>query len=186
MINIEDFPIIAAARSSDEFLEAVKSPCDIIFWLSCNIMTLRSDLAKARAHQNGDDKKIFIHIDMADGIGKDSAGLEYLCYLGIDGIISTRGNLIKSARELGMMTVQRFFILDSRSVSTVFDSIKSSKPDMIEIMPGLMTRQITLFADSTDVPVIAGGLIETKEDVISALSAGASAISTSKPELWFE
>lgn len=84
------------------------------------------------------------------------------------------------------MTVQRFFILDSRSVSTAFESIKTSKPDMIEIMPGLMTRQITYFADSTDIPVIAGGLIETKDDVISALSAGASAISTSRSELWFE
>lgn len=186
MINIEDFPIIAAARHGDEFLEAVKSPCDIIFWLSPNIMTLRSYLTKARSVAGGEDKKIFIHIDMADGIGKDSAGLEYLCYLGIDGIISTRSNLIKSARELGLMTVQRFFILDSRSVSTAFESIKTSKPDMIEIMPGLMTRQITYFADSTDIPVIAGGLIETKDDVISALSAGASAISTSRSELWFE
>lgn len=186
MINIEDFPIIAAARHGDEFLEAVRSPCDIVFWLSPNIMTLRSYLAKARALPGGDDKRIFIHIDMADGVGKDAAGLEYLRYLGIDGIISTRGNLIKSARELGLMTVQRFFILDSRSVSTAFESIKSAKPDMIEIMPGLMTRQITHFAESSDVPVIAGGLIETKDDVIKALSAGASAISTSKAELWFE
>ncbi len=186
MINIEDFPIIAAARHSEDFLEALRSPCDIIFWLSPSIMTLKSDLAKARSFPNGDDKKIFVHIDMADGIGKDSAGLEYLAYLGVDGIISTRGNLIKAAREKGLMTVQRFFILDSRSISTAFESIKSAHPDMIEIMPGLMTRQITYFADSTDIPVIAGGLIETKDDVISALSAGASAISTSKVELWFE
>lgn len=186
MINIEDFPIIAAARHSEEFLAAVDSPCDIIFWLSPNIMTLKSDLAKARSHPNGDDKKIFVHIDMADGIGKDSAGLEYLAYLGIDGIISTRGNLIKAAKESGLMTVQRFFILDSHSVVTAFETIKSSRPDMIEIMPGLMTRQISLFAETTDIPVIAGGLIETKSDVIGALSAGASAISTSKKELWFE
>ena len=186
MINIEDFPIIAAARHSEDFLEAVKSPCDIIFWLSPNIMTIKSDLAKARAVVGGDDKKIFVHIDMADGIGKDSAGVDYLFYLGIDGIISTRSNLIKHAKELGLMTVQRFFILDSHSVSTAFETIKSVKPDMIEIMPGLMTRQITNFAESTDIPVIAGGLIETKDDVIGALSAGASAISTSKTELWFE
>lgn len=186
MINIEDFPIIAAVRHSEDFIEAVKSPCDIIFLLSPSIITLKSDLAKARALPCGDEKKIFVHIDMADGIGKDSAGLEYLGYLGIDGIISTCTNLIKSAKEKGLMTVQRFFMLDSRSLSTAFESIKSAKPDMIEIMPGLMTRQITYFADSIDTPVIAGGLIETKDDVISALSAGASAISTSRMELWFE
>jgi len=182
MINIEDFPIIAAVKRDEDFPTAVDSPCDIIFWLSPNIMTLKSNLAKVKAK----DKKIFLHIDMADGIGKDSAGLEYLSLLGVDGIISTRSNLIKAAKELGLVTVQRFFILDSRSVSTAFESVKSMKPDMIEIMPGILTRKITLFADTADVPIIAGGLIETKDDVISALSAGASAISTSKTELWFE
>ena len=186
MINIEDFPIIAAVRGTEDFLEAVGSPCDIIFLLSTNILTLRSELARVRGAEGGEDKKIFIHIDMADGIGKDSAGLEYLYRLGVDGIISTRSNLIKAAKETGLMTVQRYFIMDSKSVATAFESIKSAKPDMIEIMPGLMTRQITNFVSNTDVPVIAGGLIETKDDVISALSAGASAISTSRTELWFE
>ena len=183
MINIEDTPIIAAARHGNDFLEAVKSPCEIIFWLSPNIMTIKSDLLKAKK-LSPSEKKIFVHIDMADGIGKDSAGLEFLRALGVDGIISTRGSLIKSARELGLMTVQRFFILDSHSIETAFDSIKSAKPDMIEIMPGLMARQITYFTEKCDIPVIAGGLIETKDDVIAALSAGASAISTSKSELW--
>ena len=48
MINIEDTPIIAAARHGNDFLEAVKSPCEIIFWLSPNIMTIKSDLLKAK------------------------------------------------------------------------------------------------------------------------------------------
>lgn len=186
MLNL-DFPIIAAARTPDDFLAAVKSPCDIIFWLSPTIMTLESYIARAHSmEEDGEEKNIFVHIDMTDGIGKDSAGLEYLHYLGVDGIISTRGNLIKSAREVGLMTVQRFFIVDSRSISTAFDTVRSSRPDMIEIMPGLMPGIITRFAQNTDIPVIAGGLIECKDDVISALSAGASAISTSKQELWFE
>ena len=186
MFNL-DFPIIAAARTPDDFLAAVKSPCEIIFWLSPTIMTLEPYIAKAHAlEEEGDEKSIFVHIDMTDGIGKDSAGLEYLHYLGVDGIISTRGNLIKSAREAGLITVQRFFIVDSRSITTAFDTVRSSKPDMIEIMPGLMPGVITHFAQSTDLPVIAGGLIECKDDVIAALSAGASAISTSKEELWFE
>ena len=33
---------------------------------------------------------------------------------------------------------------------------------------------------------IAGGLIETKDDVINAIKAGASGISTGKEKLWFE
>ena len=34
------------------------------------------------------------------------------------------------------------------------------------------------------VPIIAGGLIQTKKDIIESLSAGAMAISTTKQELW--
>ena len=38
---------------------------------------------------------------------------------------------------------------------------------------------------AVSVPVIAGGLISDKEDIIAALDAGAAAISTTKEELWF-
>ena len=39
-------------------------------------------------------------------------------------------------------------------------------------------------ASETDIPVIAGGLIETKEEIYKALSAGAAAVSTGARELW--
>ena len=35
------------------------------------------------------------------------------------------------------------------------------------------------------IPVIAGGLISDREDVMAALQAGAASISTTKQELWF-
>ena len=38
---------------------------------------------------------------------------------------------------------------------------------------------------AVSVPVIAGGLISDKEDIIAALDAGAASISTTKEELWF-
>ena len=55
---------------------------------------------------------------------------------------------------------------------------------MIEIMPGVITKTISKFANSS-IPVIAGGLIETKEEVTAALSAGAIAVSTGKECLWY-
>ena len=184
MFNL-DFPIIAAARTPDDFLAAVKSPCEIIFWLSPTIMTLEPYIAKAHALEEEDDEKsIFVHIDMTDGIGKDSAGLEYLHYLGVDGIISTRGNLIKNAREAGLMTVQRFFIVDSRSIATAFDTVRSSKPDMIEIMPGTVCKVIRRLKNELDMPIVAGGLIETGEEISEAFEAGVSAVSSSRREMW--
>lgn len=182
MLDLTEYPIIAAVRTGEELLAALSSPCGVIFWLAPNVNTMEEYLAKVKKAQP--EKKVFVHIDMAEGIGKDGAGVEYLGKIGVDGIISTRSNLIRYAKDAGLATVQRFFIVDSHSVEIAFDTVRTSKPDMIEIMPGVLPRQIEAFSDGIGIPLIAGGLIETKNDVIAALSAGASAISTSRRELW--
>ena len=172
--------VIAAVRTKDELIKASSSDVKIIFDLSPNIMTVEENLSKA--HSAG--KKYFIHIDLAEGIGKDKSGIEFMKKLGVDGIISTRPGIIKAARELGVFTVQRFFIVDSQSIDTTVESLKSSKAQMIEIMPGCVLKVISNLKNIVDVPMIAGGLIETKEDVQNALNSGASAVSTGKQSLW--
>jgi glycerol uptake operon antiterminator len=102
----------------------------------------------------------------------------------VDGIISTRTNIIKMAKEEGVFSIQRFFILDSHSIDTTLESLKSSKADMIEIMPGIIPKIIKRLKESVDIPIIAGGLIETKEEIKEILKSGAFAISTGKEELW--
>lgn len=172
--------VIAAVRTMDEFDKAIHSPVSIIFHLSPDLHTL-SEIAKG-AHLAG--KKVFIHMDLATGIGKDKSGIVYAKNVGIDGIISTRVNIIRTARECGMFTVQRFFIVDSHSVDTTVDAIKSAKPDMIEIMPGVLVKAIKTLRTKMDIPIIAGGLIETVEEVALITEGGAAAISTGKPDLW--
>ena len=105
-------------------------------------------------------------------------------HIGVDGIISTRVNIIKMARELGLFTVQRFFIVDSHSIDTTIDSIKASKADMVEIMPGLVYKVIENLHGRIDTPIIAGGLRDSVNEVASALRAGAAAISTGNERLW--
>ena len=129
-------------------------------------------------------KKIFIHVDLAEGVGRDKSGITLLKKMGIDGIISTKVNLIKLAREIGLCTVQRFFIVDSKSIHTTVEAVKASRPDMIEIMPATVCKVITKLAGELDIPIIAGGLIETQGEVAAALLSGASAVSTGKNELW--
>ena len=58
-------------------------------------------------------------------------------------------------------------------------------PDVIEVLPGLMPKAIRRLVSYTSVPVIAGGLIGDREDVISMLSAGALAISSTNEDIWF-
>ena len=121
---------------------------------------------------------------MTEGIAKDSCGVEFLAKSGADGIISTRSNMLRYAKELGLYTLQRFFIIDAQSVKTSVESARQVSPDFIEIMPGLVTKVITRIKSSVSVPIITGGLIETKHEIMEALSAGAAAVSTSNPVLW--
>jgi len=180
MLDFESNPIIAAVRSEHELEAALTADLACIFLLSSSILTV-ADIV-SRAHENG--KLLFVHIDFAEGIGKDGAGVRYLADLGVDGIISTRSGIISAAKKHGICAVQRFFMIDSRSVDTALESLKQVCPDMIEIMPGLACKSIDKIRRDTHIPIIAGGLIETKEEIFAALRAGASMISTGKRELW--
>jgi glycerol uptake operon antiterminator len=55
---------------------------------------------------------------------------------------------------------------------------------MIEIMPATVGKVITRLAGELDIPIIAGGLIETHNEVAAALLSGASAVSTGARSLW--
>lgn len=172
--------IIAAVRTQKEFEKAVETGVGIIFHLSPDLHTIEKD-AKL-AHRCG--KKLFIHLDLATGIGKDKSGILYAKNAGIDGIISTRVSIIKVARECGIFTVQRFFAVDSQSVDTTVEAVKSAKADMIEIMPGVLTKVIKKLRQLVNVPIIAGGLIDEAEEIDNILASGATAVSTGKEELW--
>lgn len=172
--------IIAAVKSEQELEQSLKSNVKEIFDLCPNLMLEKGRIEKA--HNAG--KKLFAHIDLAEGIGKDRSGLEFMKAIGLDGIISTRVNMIKAARECGLCTVQRFFIIDSHSVDTTVEALKSSKADMIEIMPGVLPKIIRLLKERISVPIIAGGLIETSDEAADAIDSGVFAVSTGSMTLW--
>jgi len=172
--------IIAAVRNDIELNKAIESRVTTIFYLTPNILTLSKILKKV--HEAG--KRLFVHIDLAEGVGKDKAGIKLLKKLGVDGIISTRVNIIKLAKNEEIFTVQRFFIVDSQSVDTTVESVKQSKCDVIEIMPGVVPKVISTLKGKISVPIIAGGLIETEEEIRSAFKNGALAISTGKDLFW--
>lgn len=172
--------IAAAIRTEKDFHVALKSNVDVVFLLYSNIMTVGKYVEAI--HQVG--KKALIHVDFAEGIGKDRAGIEFLARQNVDGILSTRTNIVRIAKEFNLVTVQRFFLVDSHSLNTTVESMRLSKPDIIELMPGLVTKKIREFNQITDTPIIAGGIIETEEEVRAALEAGADFVSTGEVGLW--
>lgn len=177
-----DNPLIAAVRDDEGFENALISPVNVIFLLEgANALNLKEYVDKAHASE----KTIFLHFDMLDGVGKDKCGMQFVKLSGADGIISTKTNIIIYAKEEGLLTVQRFFIVDSKSVHTAFSAIVASNPDFVEVMPGVMPEMIAKFNLKKNNRIIAGGLITDKTQVVEALKAGAAAISTGKKELWY-
>lgn len=70
------------------------------------------------------------------------------------------------------------------SYENIVKQIANAKPDMLEILPGVMPKIIRRLSKTVKVPVIAGGLILDREDVMNALSAGAISVSSTNPEVW--
>lgn len=176
---LEQNPVIAAV-GDDKWKQALESPAQVIFYMSADLLTIEERVAQAHAA----GKYVMVHLDMASGIGRDRTGLRFLKNCGADGVISTKGQLLRFARELGLFTVQRFFTVDSAGAESLGDMFRSTMPDLMEIMPGVVTKVIARYAGD-GFPVIAGGLIQTKVEVTDALGAGATAVSTGQPELWY-
>ena len=171
-------PVIAAV-GEDKWEAALQSPVSVIFYMSANLLTIRQRVQQA--HQAG--KYIMIHLDLAEGIGKDRTGIRFLAGCGVDGILSTKGQLIRFAREQQLFTVQRFFAVDSSGADSIGELMRNATPHILEIMPGVVTKVIRRYSEG-GVPVIAGGLIQTAQEVQEALAAGAKAVSTGAPMLW--
>ena len=176
---LEQDPVIAAV-GNDKFEDALAYPGKVIFYLSADLLTIREKVELAHKA----NKLLMVHIDLAEGIGKDRTGVAYLTKCGVDGIISTKSNLIRYAKEQGLIAIQRCFALDSRGLESITDTLRNTAPHMMEIMPGVIPKAISKFAKQS-VPVIAGGLLQTKAEVMDALAAGATAVSTGSKELWY-
>lgn len=174
-------PVIATVKDLDNLDSAINSKCTVIFLLCGNIFNLKGIVQ--RVHEK--KKMIFIHVDLIDGFSRDAMALKYIHeQICPDGIISTKNNQLKAARELGMLTVQRLFIIDSLSIQTTVKTSALIKPDAIEIMPGIMPKITKRLSEIIEVPVIVGGLVNEKEDIEKAIESGALGVSTSCKELW--
>ncbi|MDF2519588.1 MAG: glycerol-3-phosphate responsive antiterminator, GlpP [Clostridia bacterium] len=179
--RIELNPVIAAVQNVEDLDTAIKSQVNTIFLLCADIFNAKSLVKKIKSA----DKSAFIHIDFLEGIGKDTKAIDYIIQMiEPDGVISTKSSHIKIAKERGMFTIQRFFLVDNKSYEMTIRSVKTIQPDMIEIMPGVMPRVIRRITEQLTIPVIAGGLIRSKQDIMDALKAGALGASTGKMDLW--
>lgn len=185
MYNIKEIlernPIIPALKNDTYLEDAIKSSSEIVFVIMANILNLKEIVNKLKMA----GKIVYVHVDMVDGLSSSNNGAGYLIKeIKPDGIITTKHNIVSFANKNGIKVIQRFFVLDSFSLNNTIINIKENKPTAIEILPGLMPKIIKKIDKAVKIPIITGGLIEDKEDIINALGSGAMGISTTKKELW--
>lgn len=174
-------PVIAAARNASDVNEALRSNIAVIFMIGGSISEIR-DITR-RTHDAG--KHILFHVELVKGLGRDREAIEFLAdEARPDGVVSTKPNLLGLARKLGLVTVFQVFMIDTRAYSTGIRNIESTKPDAIEVMPGLMPSIIRKLDEQFDIPIFTAGLIKQPEEVEIMLSAGANALSISEQSLW--
>lgn len=176
-----DSPIIAAVKDDNGLSRALASDCRVIFVLYGTILNIHEIVSRAK-QQN---RLVFVHTDLIEGLSGKEISIDYLKRnTDADGIISTRINQIRYAKSIGLFCIQRFFILDSLS----FENVKkqASYADAVDILPGIMPKIITRLSKRIRQPIIASGLVQDKQDILSALDAGAYGVSTTCGELWRE
>ncbi|WP_157037659.1 glycerol-3-phosphate responsive antiterminator [Ornithinibacillus californiensis] len=179
MINLQG--VLPAVRSMKDFEHVLDSKHENIIVLETRLSQLQNMVKYLRQA----NKNVFIHADLIQGLKVDEYGLEYLINnIKVDGIISTRGNVISTAKKHRIMGIQRLFAIDSHAINHNVKLCKSIQPDYIEVLPGIIPHIMREIHEETGIPVIAGGLIRTKEEVENTLNGGAAAVTTSNKELW--
>lgn len=172
---LEQSPILPAVKDATTLEQALHCESRLLFLLGGDLLTVPDQIA--RVHDAG--KCAVVHADLVNGLALKEIAVDWLQRQGADGIISTRPHLIRRGRELGLLTVLRFFAIDSKAVGNLQKETEMVTPDVIEILPATLPRVIEQLTAHSSVPLIAGDLLTDKADVLSALNAGALCVSTS-------
>ncbi|WP_248927715.1 glycerol-3-phosphate responsive antiterminator [Paenibacillus hamazuiensis] len=181
IVDIVEHQTIAAVQKVEDMDRAIASPVNVIFLLTGSIFNVKDLVDQVKAS----GKHVFLHMEFIEGIAPDRSGVAYIAQnIRPTGIISTKSNLIRGAKENGLMAIQRIFLIDRSAVVRGIKAAEQSGPDAIEVMPGIMPRVIREMTDMTSLPIIAGGLVGNRREIGEALEAGALAVSAGTAELW--
>ena len=175
-------PVIAAVKNMEQLEECLTlENIQVVFLLFGDLCSIADIVARAKDA----GKIVMIHMDLITGLSSSKEIVVDFIHRSTraDGIITTKPSFIRRARELNLFTVMRLFVIDSMALAGI-DKLESVKPDFIEVLPGVMPKTIRRIVQTTRIPLLAGGLIADKEDVVAALSAGAMAVSATSREVW--
>ncbi|WP_410513315.1 glycerol-3-phosphate responsive antiterminator [Paenibacillus sp. BR2-3] len=176
-------PIIAAVRNLQYVEKAIESQVDNIFFMGGTVKEIINAVQLVK--QAG--KSAFVHVDLIKGLSNtDKETVSFIAdYIGADGIVTPKSHLIAEAKKANLFGILHLFIIDSLALQNGLRAVENVCPDGVELMPGVVRKTIAAFTDAYNhIPIIASGLIHTKEDAVECLEAGATSLSVSEQSLW--
>ncbi|BBJ28288.1 glycerol-3-phosphate responsive antiterminator [Athalassotoga saccharophila] len=171
-------PVIPALRTSEDLDEVLKLKDRVVFLLETSVGKYQDCVRKLKDAGH----IIFVHADLIKGLKMDEFGSEFILTERPSGIISTHKSTLEWAKKQGLMQIYRVFLIDSEALKNGEQLIRSTRPDFVEILPGLVMLSLEI---NFGFPLIAGGLISKKDHVDELLKRGIFAVSTSNKNLWY-
>lgn len=174
-------PIITAVKDEQGLEKALKTESPVVFLLFGNICNITGLVDQVK----NSGKIAIVHVDLIQGLSSKEVAVDFIHQnTRADGIISTKAPLVRHAIDLGMIGGQRTFLIDSMALETTKKQLLTFQPDFMELMPGVMPKILKTVRGYTEIPLVAGGLISDKKDILAAFDAGVDAVSTTREELW--
>ena len=138
---VEDNPIIAAVKDDEGLEECLRSDIGVVFILYGNIGSIIDIVKKIKRA----GKLALVHMDLVSGMQAKDVSVDYIRnYTEADGIITTKVNLLPRAKELGLNTILRTFVLDSTAMETLDRNSRPEavQPDIMEVLPGTLLPDV--------------------------------------------
>ena len=174
-------PIITAVKDEQGLEKALKTESPVLFLLFGNICNITGLVDQVK----NSGKIAIVNVDLIQGLSSKEVAVDFIHQnTRADGIISTKAPLVRHAMDLGMIGGQRTFLIDSMALETTKKQLLTFQPDFMELMPGVMPKILKTVRGYTEIPLVAGGLISDKKDILAAFDAGVDAVSTTREELW--
>ncbi len=132
------------------------------------------------------DKKVFVNVDLVGGFSPDKIGTKLLRDLfKVDGILSSNMITINICKSVGLFTIQRFFLMDSKAVDSSLKSFRNSRADAVELLPSPLAPKFAgEITKNKKIPILAGGFVDNKKSVKKFKELGFNGVTTSTRDLW--
>lgn len=179
---LEDYPVIPLIRNIELLDVALESPSKIIFWAVQSVFGIADKVEKC--HKK--NKFIFLYIDDIPEAYIGTEGLVYIKnHVCPDGILTETKELMRNCKSLGLFTIFRYEITSEMIEYSQWSDMECVCPDILEIIPGRYGHILYDISKKMTIPIISGGNIKNKGDVLYCLRNGALGVSTTKVSLWF-